>query len=504
MLHLRKGMPSVFKIVRIICFVVSLGYSLQCSAQAFDLNTGISYQKIFVYEDTMGRLHMPKTYEMNLLHTYDSNQIIIFKPSNKKSVFWIEYVFRCSWTGNASVILNGRGLKDSITSYNYSIQSRPDEHGEYVSAPRKPGTEEYLTNKYIYEYSLQASTSDNFIVRLHTYGVTIQAKLDIYYDAGKIVHIGEVMFYCAMVLMVLILFVSVIIFYYDKNFVNILFILFSASSIIDISVIHFYFSHSPFTYAQEGFWRELTLTSLHAAYSCFVFFAFLSHFLFPVKKQSVWAKLFFLCYGIFMILEIAGDFAPYSKFQYMLRDTTFIKDFLVITSGVSYLIVVYTKLHTKQKAYFILTGIALAVYYSGFLWRGKSGLHPVYKELISYSFVLAECCLLFACVIHLFLEGKKEKKRNFEKANEEMNAILLNQIVKTEEAERRRMSQDLHDDLGGTLSRLKLHMTQLNKNDYVENEDFKKYRDESIQILDAALSDLRQISHNLMPKDFSH
>ena len=70
---------------------------------------------------------------------------------------------------------------------------------------------------------------------------------------------------------------------------------------------------------------------------------------------------------------------------------------------------------------------------------------------------------------------------------------LEKKLQQSEEQERARLAQDLHDDLGGTLSALKLNVTSKNSNEQ-----------STVSILNKAITDLRSISHKLMPIDFEH
>ena len=73
---------------------------------------------------------------------------------------------------------------------------------------------------------------------------------------------------------------------------------------------------------------------------------------------------------------------------------------------------------------------------------------------------------------------------------------MTQNIIAAQEEERKRLAQDLHDDLGATLSTLLLHIT--NQHDIINNP----YNERSIEITQKALADLRNISHDLLPKDF--
>lgn len=79
----------------------------------------------------------------------------------------------------------------------------------------------------------------------------------------------------------------------------------------------------------------------------------------------------------------------------------------------------------------------------------------------------------------------------------ERENLLLNlvdihkQKIQTQETERRRLAQDLHDDLGGTLSAIKGRMSNESVND------------EIINLVEKAISDLRLVSRNLMPPELA-
>jgi len=80
----------------------------------------------------------------------------------------------------------------------------------------------------------------------------------------------------------------------------------------------------------------------------------------------------------------------------------------------------------------------------------------------------------------------------------EMQLQILNTIIDTEEKERKRFSQDLHDGLGPMLSTIKLYINQL------EDKDLKKKAridmiHQSTEMIDEAIATAKDISNNLMP-----
>ncbi len=82
------------------------------------------------------------------------------------------------------------------------------------------------------------------------------------------------------------------------------------------------------------------------------------------------------------------------------------------------------------------------------------------------------------------------EKRNIEK-------LMISKILETEERERRRFASDLHDDLGPTLSAIKLQLSLLtNVKDGTERN---KLLDICYQLLIECIDKMRTIANNIMP-----
>ncbi len=85
----------------------------------------------------------------------------------------------------------------------------------------------------------------------------------------------------------------------------------------------------------------------------------------------------------------------------------------------------------------------------------------------------------------------KEKEEVELKLSEERRTVAQ-KLITTQEQERQRIAQDLHDDLGSTLSMLKNKLSE-------SNETFDNQLIAEMNYADKAVLDLRIISHNLMP-----
>ncbi len=89
------------------------------------------------------------------------------------------------------------------------------------------------------------------------------------------------------------------------------------------------------------------------------------------------------------------------------------------------------------------------------------------------------------------------KDVTFQKENE---IRVLNTIVKTQEEERRRVSKELHDSFGQSLTAIKLYINILNnKLPESVNNKVKSLLGESKELLDEIIEELRDICFNLMP-----
>lgn len=99
-------------------------------------------------------------------------------------------------------------------------------------------------------------------------------------------------------------------------------------------------------------------------------------------------------------------------------------------------------------------------------------------------------------IVRDITERKKQEQELMEAKMNQQN-LILKTIVDTQEFERQRFAEDLHDSLGQMLSALKIHIGALESQCH-NNDNSELYR-KSIQLLDTAIQELRSISHNLMP-----
>ncbi len=75
---------------------------------------------------------------------------------------------------------------------------------------------------------------------------------------------------------------------------------------------------------------------------------------------------------------------------------------------------------------------------------------------------------------------------------------LMNAIIQSQEIERKRIGQDLHDEVGGSLSNLRMLFNRLD-NSSTDRAEIEKAVDSYKQLIDKIIQNVRNISHNLSP-----
>jgi two-component system NarL family sensor kinase len=119
-----------------------------------------------------------------------------------------------------------------------------------------------------------------------------------------------------------------------------------------------------------------------------------------------------------------------------------------------------------------------------------------------FIFIVGSCgmLLLGAAAIFLFVTYYRRNIR----AKEELHAAetkyqqeLIYSNLQTLEDERKRFAEDLHDEVGASLSAIRLHASRI-EHDVKEAETKGRIKDVK-DIIDQAIASTRRISHNMLP-----
>lgn len=105
--------------------------------------------------------------------------------------------------------------------------------------------------------------------------------------------------------------------------------------------------------------------------------------------------------------------------------------------------------------------------------------------------------------LHMRNQNKLLHERELQQQTEiDHQKALLSAVIQSQETERKRIGQDLHDDVGAALSNLRLTIDMFDYNT-ITPEGFKKFSLNYKQSIDHIITDVRHISHNLSPPRLS-
>lgn len=111
---------------------------------------------------------------------------------------------------------------------------------------------------------------------------------------------------------------------------------------------------------------------------------------------------------------------------------------------------------------------------------------------------IAVMLLLIVSFLLLFIINQKKKlqyQQQIQNLNEQQQNQLIEAAVRSEEIERHRIAETLHDEVGAILSSARLHFTGIKSDQLAQRE--RQIYDKGKDLLDDAIKQVRGISHNL-------
>jgi two-component system NarL family sensor kinase len=132
------------------------------------------------------------------------------------------------------------------------------------------------------------------------------------------------------------------------------------------------------------------------------------------------------------------------------------------------------------------------------------------KQERKWKYILAALLLLLVFIAFLARRGYKNRQRLLlkEKQLQQQHIIQLENekqltatqaVLRGQEEERSRLAKDLHDGLGGILSSAKYSFNNMKQNFILTEENAAAF-EKSMNMLDASISELRRVAHNMMPE----
>jgi two-component system, NarL family, sensor kinase len=111
------------------------------------------------------------------------------------------------------------------------------------------------------------------------------------------------------------------------------------------------------------------------------------------------------------------------------------------------------------------------------------------------------CVFVLALISFAFIIIVKNVKQKgaIERILSVQQKAYFDTALEAQERERKRIASDLHDSVGQMLSLVKLNISELNDSICAKSLEFQELLDRSQKIIDDACTEVRSISHNLMP-----
>ena len=134
---------------------------------------------------------------------------------------------------------------------------------------------------------------------------------------------------------------------------------------------------------------------------------------------------------------------------------------------------------------------------------GKDAIYE--KEIVAiilytscFFMIMAFCLIIFFYYSRKKIIQKEVEKRDLEilHQKEQLHAVII-----TQEEERKRIAQDLHDDISSKLNIVSLNSYLLNSEN-LSTAEIKEITDNIINLTAKALDNSRKIAHNLLPPVF--
>lgn len=115
--------------------------------------------------------------------------------------------------------------------------------------------------------------------------------------------------------------------------------------------------------------------------------------------------------------------------------------------------------------------------------------------LIFYGVIAIFVLITFFLVLFIRNQNMVWKQRRlFQETEIEQQKQLLNAVIESQEIERKRIGQNLHDEIGSTLSAIKLMLGALKNNPEIKDVVLP-----AKELIDQMIVDVRHISHDLSP-----
>ncbi len=124
------------------------------------------------------------------------------------------------------------------------------------------------------------------------------------------------------------------------------------------------------------------------------------------------------------------------------------------------------------------------------------------QNIVALS-IIAFFLLVSVIAALLYNRNRLKQKSIFQEELNRKQNELFNTVTSIQDKERKRIAQDIHDQVGSVLSAAKLQLSGLEELKGQLTDDQKRKYGSAMTLMDQAAEELRNISHNLMPATLS-
>jgi signal transduction histidine kinase len=123
--------------------------------------------------------------------------------------------------------------------------------------------------------------------------------------------------------------------------------------------------------------------------------------------------------------------------------------------------------------------------------------NDITSVLITGTLVIVVLIVFLFFFVIIYQRKMIKNQVELRKLHDDKQTDLLNAVFETQENERKRLAEDLHDSVGQVLSAIKLNLHRLDKS--CVNETTKPLLADTRKLADECIAEIRNIIHNVLP-----
>lgn len=123
----------------------------------------------------------------------------------------------------------------------------------------------------------------------------------------------------------------------------------------------------------------------------------------------------------------------------------------------------------------------------------------IYRNKVQMIIFLLSITLVVLLAGLLYIRYKLRQEAILERTIADQQKLRFRAVIETQEQERKRIAQDLHDGLGQLLSTARLNVAGLEDALTTDDDENDKLWNNAINLIDESVTEVRNISHNMMP-----